>query len=54
MKLPSGLSIGDPSGPSGIRWGGMVVTLQEDEEDEDEEEGEGKGCGRGLETGGWT
>ena len=47
MKVPSGLSMGEPSGPSGIRWGGMVVTLLE----EDEEEGEGKGCGRGLETG---
>ena len=35
MKDPSGLIRGDPSGPSGIKWGGIVVSEAEDCSEDD-------------------
>ena len=44
MKEPSGLIRGAPSGPSGIKCGGIVLTEEEEEEEE---------TGPGLLNGGW-
>ena len=49
MKEPSGLIRGAPSGPSGIKCGGMVLTEEEEEEEEEKEEE----TGPGLLNAGW-